>query len=116
MLMVSPAVCQRISSVEQDDHITEYDRQQFLNTRFMFLIINDVEPGKRGGQHWSLMVVDLEAGNAHHYNSLPSHKPQQAAAQCALKSIGVVLRQSFAFSEDPQTPHQMIDNRAKTEG
>ena len=49
MLMVSPAVCQWISSVEQDDHITEHDRQQFLNIRFMFLMINDIEPGKMGG-------------------------------------------------------------------
>lgn len=49
ILMASPAVCQRISFVEQDDHITDYDRQQFLKTRFMFLVFDDVAPGQKGG-------------------------------------------------------------------
>jgi len=65
--------------------------------------------------HWSLLVVDIEAGAARHYNSLPSFKPQANAAMRALVGVGCILNRNFAFREESRTPHQINDNLTKTD-
>ena len=54
--LVGPGECQRISYVGQQQgfEITDRDRQDLEGRKYLFVVVNDAEPGELGGSHWSL--------------------------------------------------------------
>ena len=76
--LICPAECQSVSFVgrHQDLEITDRDRQDLEGRKYLFVVVNEVELDNLGGSHWSLLVMDVEAGIASHYNSL------QATSEC----------------------------------
>ena len=81
--------------------------------KYLFRVVNDAKLGNSGGCHWSLLVVDIEASLACHYPSLSSFISQKKAVRYAVVGVRYVLERNFAFHEESQTPHQIIETLPK---
>jgi hypothetical protein len=95
--------------------ITDQDRNSIQGKRFLFIAVNDAKIQdyklfRQEGKNWSLLVIDVLENIAHHYNSLPEHASQQAAAERTMSGISKVLGEDLKFREESNTPHQEQDN------
>ena len=110
-LLVDPAVYAFLMlqcDFEDDDEVSDLRRGLVFpgDERVVATVVSDASTlHVGGGSHWSLLVYDVEADLARHYDSMGRSANEQRAKQCAEKLRVCFERPSVVF-ETVETPRQ----------